>query len=173
MDPTIADRAAGGVWSVCGVSVSGGEFHNSGCETCRFPDEIPYGKRRFHNRSCETARPAQPRGSVTVNVVSPGRERTLAVPPWASAIALDQGEAEAGAAGGAGAAGVAAGEPVEGLVDEVGRQARAVVVHLDDRPSPSWARAVTVTVVPGGVWLRALLSRLVITWCSRARRRRR
>ncbi len=28
-------------------------------------------------------------------------------------------------------------------------------------------RAVTVTVVPGGVYLRALVSRLVITWCSR------
>ena len=76
----------------------------------------------------------------------------------------DQGEAEAVAAlAGAGTRDVAAGEALEGVVDEVGGEAGAVVVDRETARS----RAETVTVVPAGVYLRAFASRLVTTWCSR------
>ena len=107
------------------------------------------------------------RGSDTVNVVSPGSDETGAVPPWACDDRGDQGEPEPGAAGGAGARGVAAGEPLEGVVGEAGGQAGAVVVDRDRGPRRRPRTAETVTVVPGGVWCRALPSRLVTTWCSR------
>ena len=48
-----------------------------------------------------------------------------------------------------------------------GGQARAVVVHRDRARRRAWSRRETVTVVPGGVWWRALPSRLVTTWCRR------
>ena len=64
----------------------------------------------------------------------------------------------------AGAGGVAAGEPLEGVLGQLRREARAVVV---DREAARAVGATTVTVVPAGVCLRALVSRLVTTWCSR------
>ena len=69
------------------------------------------------------------------------------MPPCAVTIACDQGEAEAGAAASPRVRGrVAAGEPLEGVLGQLRREARAVVV---DREADPWRRAdATVTVVP-------------------------
>ena len=75
---------------------------------------------------------------------------------------LDQGEAEPGAAG-AGAGGVATGEPLERAGGELGGEAGPSSCTV--KPS---AEPVTVMVVPAGVYLPALASRLVTTWCRRA-----
>ena len=98
----------------------------------------------------------------TAIAVSPGRLASVTRPPWALTIASHEGEAEPGPAG-AGAGLVGADEPLEGVVEQLRREAGAVVVHHE----PVACDAVTVTVVPGGVCLRALVSRLVTTWCRR------
>ena len=63
---------------------------------------------------------------------------------------------------------VAAGEPGEDVGLQRLRDAGAVVVDADARPRRRRAGPGALTVVPAGVWVRALASRLATTWCSRA-----
>ena len=98
----------------------------------------------------------------------PGRCRPSTVPPCAATTDVHDGEAEAGAAGGPRAEASPRANRSKTCRLQLGRDAGAVVLDLRAGPAPG-ARPVTraVTVVPGGVWVRALASRLASTWCSR------
>ena len=107
-------------------------------------------------------------GSAMVNRVSPGRLVRSTVPPWAATIACTSerpSPVPPGARRGSGSC-------------RRGRSARRRRARSGAKPGPSSATddrasrrrrgaTPTVTVVPGGVCVRALASRFVTTWCSR------
>ena len=96
-------------------------------------------------------------------VVPAGALSSVTVPPWERTIASTR-ESPSPAPPWCAVAGlVDPGEPLERVVHEVRRETPARRRARRTRP----ARTVTVTVVPAGVCLRALVRRLVITWCSR------
>ena len=78
------------------------------------------------------------------------------------------GQAEAGAAGRPRAGGVAAGEPFEEPGCSVSGMPGPLSVTVTTARRRRRRRAGVTTVVPGGVCVRALASRLASTWCSRA-----
>ena len=137
MRPTVAGRSGSTVWSVCRRPVTA---------VRRWP-----GRAAGPRTGCaRAARPPTTRAAVRVRR-SPARA-TGRARRRRTARVRD---------------GVAAGEPLEGAGRQVRRHARAVVVHGEHdlvavargrRRSPS---------CPGGVCRRALVSRLVTTWCSR------
>ena len=114
--------------------------------------------------ACERGTP----GRSNENVVDPGVERRATEPPCAAVIACTRDRPRPAPPDGSGAGRVAAGEPLEGVLRAGRRAARAR--RRGPRPAsrrPRARRPPTVTVVPAGVCRRALLSRLVTTWCSR------
>ena len=112
-------------------------------------------------------RPGRGSGRRTEKVVSPGELSSST----RAAVRLGDGghdrQAEAGASTGAVAGVVATGEPLEHVGLQRLRHAGPVVVHADAHPVALGPDRVT-TVVPSGVWVRALASRLATTWCRRA-----
>ena len=112
-------------------------------------------------------RPVQRRGSVTVSASGRAcsrRRRCPGVPGRRRSTIADPSPVLPAAAG---PGRIAPGEALEqsslqGRVDSL-----AVVGDRDDqRVASAWTRA--VTVVPGGVRVRALVSRLPTTWCNRS-----
>ena len=117
-------------------------------------------------RHAVTGRPGSV-GSRTANSVWPGRLVTLDVAAVRRDDRRHDRQAEPGAAVLPGPRRGAAGEPLEDVRQQVGRDARARRRPPSARAVPDPAASVTVTVVPGGVCVRALASRLASTWCSR------
>ena len=94
------------------------------------------------------------------------RWRRSTLPPWASTIAATIARPSPAPPRAALAAALGAPEALEQRVGVVGRQARAVVAHLERarrRPSRSTATSIGV---PAGVCTSALRSRLASTWRS-------
>ena len=132
----------------------------------------PIDSRLSHDRDnvleLSSIPPVLSTGSRTVNVVPPGALSTATVPPCASTTAAT----------------MASPRPVLPAARErepspranrsktsrqqLGRDAGSVVGHGQDGTRAPRCVRPTMTVVPGGVCVRALASRLASTWCSRA-----